>query len=143
MSETFGESENRSVAESACMRARFGLTCTGRAWCAGKECGMFLSSSSMERFQSGGRSRSRVPTAEAVCGFSVRRWKTARRQACSSASSLVGASAETRSWMSSSFLKLLGNFKTHCQEALAKPGGVYVLPSGTRRLFSVFCQDTK
>ena len=41
MSETFGESENRSVAESACMRARFGLTCTGRAWCAGKRYGSY------------------------------------------------------------------------------------------------------
>ena len=98
----------------------------------------------MEMFQWAGHvSWDRVPTAEAVWGFSVRRWKTARRQACSSASSLVGASEETRSWMPSSLLKLLGNSKTHCQEALAKPGGVYVLPSGTRRLFSVFCQDTK
>ena len=54
----------------------------------------------MEMFQWAGHvSWDRVPTAEAVCGFSVRRWRNARRQACSSVSSLVGASAETRSWM--------------------------------------------
>ena len=78
---------------------------------------MFASRSSIETFQCAGR-RTTCP------GFSKRRWAKARRQASSSALSLVRASLETQSRIPSSLVKLLGKSNTHCQKALAEPGCV-------------------
>ena len=120
----WGGSENRSPADSPSMCARFTLTCTGRAWCGGREVGIFSSKSSIETFQWVGR-RTTSPRLR------MRRWVKARRQACSSAPFLVGASLETQSWMPSPVVKLLGNFNTHFQDVLAESVDVIVLQAIT------------